>query len=55
MDEDQNMKMVRLLIQLPQPLKTRFHALRRTSASELIWYWLTEHFIQASVMGRNGR
>ena len=51
------MKMVRLLIQVPVPIKARLAALRqeRTTASGLMRYLLAEHFKQASVMGRKGR
>lgn len=51
------MKMVRLLIQVPAPIKTRLDALRQegTTASGLLRHLLEEHFKQAPVMGRKGR
>jgi hypothetical protein len=51
------MKMVRLLIQVPAPIKARLDALRQesTTASGFIRYLLEEHFKQARVMGRKGR
>jgi hypothetical protein len=40
------MKMIRVLIQLPQPLKTKLDALRKqgTTASGLIRHLLEQHF-----------
>ena len=51
------MKMVRMLIQVPEPLKARLDALRQegTTASGFIRYLLEEHFKQAPAMGRKGR
>jgi hypothetical protein len=51
------MTMVRLLIQVPLPLKARLDALRQegTTASGFIRYLLEEHFKQAPVMLRKGR
>jgi len=51
------MKMVRLLIQVPVPLKAKLDALRQDgiTASGFIRYLLEEHFKQAPVMGRKGR
>jgi hypothetical protein len=51
-----SMKMVRMLIQVPQPIKARLDALRQegTTASGFIRYLLEEHFKQAPVMGRKG-
>ena len=51
------MKMVRMLIQVPEPLKARLDTLRQegTTASGFIRYLLEEHFKQAPVMGRKGR
>jgi hypothetical protein len=51
------MKMIRLLIQVPEPLKAQLDALRHegTTASGLIRHLLEEHFKQAPVMGRKGR
>ena len=51
------MKMIRLLIQVPEPIKARLEALRQegTTASGLIRYLLEEHFKQAPVMERKGR
>lgn len=52
-----SMKMVRMLIQVPQPIKARLDALRQegTTASGFIRHLLEEHFKQAPVMGRKGR
>ncbi len=52
-----SMKMVRMLIQVPEPLKARLDAVRLegTTASGLIRHLLEEHFKQAPVMGRKGR
>ena len=49
--------MVRLLIQVPAPIKARLDALRQegTTASGLMRHLLEEYFKQASVMGRKGR
>lgn len=51
------MKMILVLIQLPQPLKAKLDALRKqgTTASGFIRYLLEAHFKQAPVMGRKGR
>ena len=51
------MKMVKLLIQVPQPIKKRLDTMRTqgTTASGFIRYLLEEHFKQAPVMGRRGR
>ena len=50
------MKMVRLLIQVPDQLKVRLDALRSqgTTASGFIRWLLEEHFKQAPV-GKKGR
>ena len=52
-----SMKTVRMLIQVPESIKTRLDALRQegTTASGLIRYLLEEHFKRAPVMGRKGR
>ena len=49
--------MIRLLIQVPDPIKARLDALRSegTTASGLIRYLLETHFNQAPVTGRKGR
>ena len=51
------MKMIRLLIQVPEPIKARLDTLRHegTTASGFIRYLLEEHFKQAPVMSRKGR
>ena len=51
------MKMVRLLIQVPEPIKTKLDGLRTqgTTASGFIRHLLEAHFKQAPVMGRKGR
>ena len=51
------MKMVRLLIQIPEPMKARLDALRQegTTVSGFIQYLLEKHFKQAPVMGQKGR
>ena len=51
------MKMVRLLIQVPEPIKARLDALRRegTTGSGFIRHLLENHFKQAPAMGRKGR
>lgn len=51
------MKMARLLIQVPEPIKARLDALRQegTTASGFIRYLLEEHFRTAPVTGRKGR
>jgi hypothetical protein len=51
------MKMVRLLIQVPEPIKSKLDGLREqgTTASGFIRHLLEEHFKQAPVMGRKGR
>ena len=52
-----SMKMVRMLIQVPEPLKARLDALRQegTTASGFIRHLLEAHFKQAPVMSRKGR
>jgi hypothetical protein len=51
------MKMVRMLIQVPEPIKTKLDGLREkgTTASGFIRYLLEEHFKQTPVMSRKGR
>ena len=51
------MKMVRLLIQVSEPIKARLDALRRegTTASGFIRHLLEEHFKQTPVGERKGR
>ena len=51
------MKMVRLLIQVPGPIKAKLDGLREqdTTASGLMRHLLEDHFKQAPVMGRKGR
>lgn len=51
------MKMVRLLIQVRAPIKTKLDVLREqgTTASGFIRHLLEAHFKQAPVMGRKGR
>ena len=51
------MKMVRLLIQVPEPIKTKLDGLREqgTTASGFIRHLLEEHFKQVQAMGRKGR
>jgi hypothetical protein len=51
------MKMVRLLIQVPEPIKARLDALRQegTTASGFIRHLLEEHFRQAPAVGQKGR
>ncbi len=51
------MKMVKLLIQVPKPIKARLDALRQegTTASGFIRHLLEEHFRQTPAMGRKGR
>ena len=51
------MKMIRLLIQVPEPIKAQLDALRQegTTTSGFIRYMLEEHFKQAPVMGQKGR
>ena len=51
------MKMVRMLIQVPEPIKARLDGLREqgTTASGFIRHLLEEHFKQAPVMSREGR
>ena len=48
---------MRLLIQIPVPLKAKLDALRveGTTASGFIRHLLEEHFKQAPVMGQKGR
>ena len=49
--------MVRLLIQVPEPIKAQLDGLREqgTTASGFIRYLLEKHFKQAPVMGQKGR
>lgn len=49
--------MVRLLIQVSEPIKVRLDALRQegTTASGFIRHLLEKHFKQAPVVGRKGR
>ena len=51
------MKMVRMLIQVPVPLKAKLNALRDhgTTASGLIRWLLEQHFKQAQGTERKGR
>ena len=51
------MKMERLIIQVPAPLKAKLDALRKqgTTASGFIRHVLEEHLKQAPVMSRKGR
>lgn len=51
------MRMVRLLIQVPEPVKAKLDALRAqgTTASGFIRHLLEAHFKQAPVTGRKGR
>ncbi len=51
------MKMVRMLIQLPAPLKRKLDALRHqgTTASGFIRWLLERHFKQTEATGRKGR
>jgi hypothetical protein len=51
------MKMIRMMIQVPQPIKARLDAVRQegTTTSGLMRHLLEEHFKQAPVMGRKGR
>jgi hypothetical protein len=51
------MKMVRLLIQVPEQIKARLDGLREqgTTASGFIRHLLEAHFKQAPAMGRKGR
>ncbi len=50
------MKMKRILVALPEPLKRKLHALRDqgTTASGFIRWLLEEHFKQAAT-GKKGR
>jgi hypothetical protein len=52
-----SMKMVRMLIQVPEPIKTKLDGLREqgTTASGFIRHLLEEHFKQAPVLSRKGR
>lgn len=52
-----DMKMIRMLIQVPEPIKARLDAVRRegTTASGLIRHLLEEHFNQAPMVSRKGR
>ncbi len=51
------MKMVRMLIQVPEPLKAKLNNLRSqgTTASGFIRWLLEEHFNQAQGTGKKGR
>lgn len=51
------MKMVRLLIQVPEPIKAQLDALRveGTTASGFIRHLLEDHFKQARRVSRKGR
>lgn len=51
------MKMVRMLIQVPESIKAKLDGLREqgTTASGFIRYLLEAHFKQAQAMGRKGR
>ncbi len=51
------MKMERVIIQLPAPLKRRLESLRQqgTTASGFIRYLLERHFNQAPAAGRKAR
>jgi hypothetical protein len=51
------MKMVRVLIQVPAPIKAKLDALRTqgTTASGLIRHLLGEHFKEAPIVGLKGR
>jgi hypothetical protein len=55
--EVMGMKMTRLLIQVPEPIKARLDALRQegTTVSGFIRHLLEQHFQQPPVMGRKGR
>ena len=52
-----SMKMVRLLIQVPEPIKAKLDALRQegTTASGFIRHLLEDHFKQAPMVSRKGR
>lgn len=49
--------MIRLLIQVPEPIKARLNAVRRegTTASGLIRHLLEDHFKQVPMVSRKGR
>lgn len=51
------MKMVRLLIQVPEPIKAQLDGLREqgTTASGFIRHLLEAHFKQAPIVSRKGR
>ena len=51
------MKMARLMIQLPKPLKLKLDAMRSqgTSASGFIRWLLEQHFNQVPVKGKKGK
>ena len=53
----EGMKMVRLLIQVPEQIKARLDALRQegTTASGFIRHLLEEHFKRAPMVERKGR
>ncbi len=50
------MKMVRLLIQIPEPIKAQLDALRQegTTASGFIRHLLEQHFKRVPVVSRKG-
>lgn len=52
-----SMKMVRLLIQVPEPIKARLDALRQegTTASGFIRHLLEDYFKQAPIVSQKGR
>jgi hypothetical protein len=51
------MKMIRVLIQVPEPIKAQLDALRRegTTANGFIRHLLEEHFKAAPVESQKGR
>lgn len=51
------MRMERVMIQIPQPLKAKLDALRQegTTASGFIRHLLEDHFKQAPTVSRKGR
>ena len=51
------MRMVKLLVHLPGPLKAKLDALREqgTTASGFIRYLLEQHFAQAPAAAKKGR
>ena len=54
---DAKMKMVKILIQIPEVMKGKLHALRSrgVTASGLIRHLLEEHFSQVAKGGQKGR